>query len=122
MKRSAAERMAINMPVQGTAADLMKEAMIRIHEALPAEGLLTKLLLQVHDELVFEAPVSELDALRELAQRMMVGVSKSTPGWSSRSKSRSRSARTGATWRRTDFLGGSGLISAQRCGDALYAG
>ena len=76
MKRSAAERMAINMPVQGTAADLIKEAMIRIHEALPAEGLLSKLLLQVHDELVFEAPVSELDALRELAQRVMVGVSK----------------------------------------------
>ena len=76
MKRSAAERMAINMPVQGTAADLMKEAMLRIHEALPAEGLLTKLILQVHDELVFEAPVSELDALRELAQRIMVGVSK----------------------------------------------
>jgi DNA polymerase-1 len=76
MKRSAAERMAINMPVQGTAADLIKEAMIRIHAALPEEGLLTRLLLQVHDELVFEAPVSELDALRKLAQRIMVGVSK----------------------------------------------
>ena len=75
MKRSAAERMAINMPVQGTAADLMKEAMLRIHVALIDEGLLSKLILQVHDELVFEAPRSELDALRELARRIMVGIS-----------------------------------------------
>lgn len=75
-KRQAAERMAINMPVQGTAADLMKEAMIRIHAALIAEGLLAKLLLQVHDELVFEAPVSERDAVCQLARAIMVGVSK----------------------------------------------
>jgi DNA polymerase I len=74
-KRSGAERMAINMPVQGTAADLMKEAMIRIHRALQAEGLLSKLLLQVHDELVFEAPRSEVPALAALARREMVGVS-----------------------------------------------
>ena len=73
-RRQAAERMAINMPVQGTAADLMKEAMIRIHAALRDEGLLSKLLLQVHDELVFEAPVSELQALCKLAQRVMRGV------------------------------------------------
>ncbi|MFN8539957.1 MAG: DNA polymerase I [Thermomicrobiales bacterium] len=74
-KRSAAERMAINMPVQGTAADLIKEAMIRIHKALQDEGLLSKLLLQVHDELVFEAPRSEIPALAKLARREMVGVS-----------------------------------------------
>jgi DNA polymerase-1 len=74
-KRSGAERMAINMPVQGTAADLMKVAMIRIHKALQAEGLLSKLLLQVHDELVFEAPRSEVPALAALARREMVGVS-----------------------------------------------
>jgi DNA polymerase-1 len=74
-KRGAAERMAINMPVQGTAADLMKEAMIRIHKSLHEEGLLSKLLLQVHDELVFEAPRSEIPALAALARREMVGVS-----------------------------------------------
>ncbi len=73
-KRGAAERMAINMPVQGTAADLMKEAMIRMHAALVDEGLLSKLLLQVHDELVFEAPRSELEALTALARRIMLGV------------------------------------------------
>lgn len=75
VKRNAAERMAINMPVQGTAADLMKEAMLQIHAALTAEGLLSKLLLQVHDELVFEAPRSELEPLCALARRVMVGVS-----------------------------------------------
>ena len=73
-RRQAAERMAINMPVQGTAADQMKEAMIRIHAALIDEGLLSKLLLQVHDELVFEAPASEVEPLAELARRIMRGV------------------------------------------------
>ncbi|HEU5329426.1 MAG TPA: DNA polymerase I [Thermomicrobiales bacterium] len=73
-KRAAAERMAINMPVQGTAADLMKEAMLRLHAALVDEGLLSKMLLQVHDELIFEAPRSEVDALYALARRIMVGV------------------------------------------------
>ncbi|HEX5501246.1 MAG TPA: DNA polymerase I [Thermomicrobiales bacterium] len=75
VRRQAAERMAINMPVQGTAADLMKEAMIRLHHALIGEGLLSKLVLQVHDELLFEAPVSELGALAALARGIMVGVS-----------------------------------------------
>ncbi|MGN6812363.1 MAG: DNA polymerase, partial [Thermomicrobiales bacterium] len=73
-KRAAAERMAINMPVQGTAADLMKEAMLRLHAALVDEGLLSKMLIQVHDELIFEAPRSEVDALYALARRIMVGV------------------------------------------------
>ncbi|HET8626566.1 MAG TPA: DNA polymerase I [Thermomicrobiales bacterium] len=75
VRRQAAERMAINMPVQGTAADLMKEAMIRIHDALVGEGLLGKLVLQVHDELLFEAPVSEREAIAALARDVMVGVS-----------------------------------------------
>jgi DNA polymerase-1 len=73
-RRAAAERMAINMPVQGTAADLMKQAMIRLQAALVAEGLLGKLLLQVHDELVFETPRSERDALAALVRRIMIGV------------------------------------------------
>ncbi len=74
-KRAGAERMAINMPIQGTAADLIKLAMLKFHQALLDEGLLSKLLLQVHDELVFEAPRSEIPALAALARRVMVGVS-----------------------------------------------
>ena len=64
--RGGAERMAINMPIQGTAADIMKLAMIRVQNRLDAEGLRTKMLLQVHDELVFETPKEEMDALKDL--------------------------------------------------------
>ena len=64
--RGAAERMAINMPVQGTAADIMKLAMLRVHRRLQQENLQARMLLQVHDELVFEVPRSELDALQDL--------------------------------------------------------
>ena len=64
--RGAAERMAINMPVQGTAADIMKLAMVRVQDRLEQENMRTKMLLQVHDELVFEVPQDELDALQEL--------------------------------------------------------
>ena len=64
--RGGAERMAINMPIQGTAADIMKLAMIRVQKRLDDEGLRTKMLLQVHDELVFETPGEEMDALKDL--------------------------------------------------------
>ena len=64
--RGGAERMAINMPIQGTAADIMKLAMIRVQKRLDDEGLRTKMLLQVHDELVFETPKEELEALKDL--------------------------------------------------------
>ena len=64
--RGAAERMAINMPIQGTAADIMKLAMIRVHRRLEEEKLRAKMLLQVHDELVFEAPQEELEAIKEV--------------------------------------------------------
>ena len=64
--RGAAERMAINMPVQGTAADIMQLAMLRVHHRLHQENLQARMLLQVHDELVFEVPRSELDALQSL--------------------------------------------------------
>jgi DNA polymerase-1 len=57
--RSEAERMAVNTPIQGTAADLLKKAMIRIHDRLNTDGFKTRMLLQVHDELVFEAPKEE---------------------------------------------------------------
>ncbi len=64
--RGAAERMAINMPIQGTAADIMKLAMVRVQRRLDAEEMQTRMLLQVHDELVFETPHEELDALKAL--------------------------------------------------------
>ena len=64
--RGAAERMAINMPIQGTAADIMKLAMVRVQRRLDAEEMQTKMLLQVHDELVFETPREEMDALKDL--------------------------------------------------------
>ncbi len=72
--REAAERTAINTPIQGTAADLIKVAMIRLHDAIQSEGLKAKMLLQVHDELVFEAPPEEVSRLKDLVKRIMEGV------------------------------------------------
>jgi DNA polymerase I len=72
--RSFAERTAVNTPLQGTAADLIKVAMIKIAALLEREGMQSRMLLQVHDELVFEAPPSERDALKDLVKREMEGV------------------------------------------------
>jgi DNA polymerase-1 len=69
--RAFGERTAQNSPIQGSAADLIKVAMIRVHHALKASGLAATMLLQVHDELVFEAPPEELSALRTLVEREM---------------------------------------------------
>ena len=69
--RSAGERMAINMPIQGTAADGMKIAMIRLDAAIRERGLRSRILLQVHDELVFETDEEELPALAALATEVM---------------------------------------------------
>jgi DNA polymerase I len=69
--RSAGERMAINMPIQGTAADGMKIAMVRMDAAMRERGLRSRMLLQVHDELVFETDEDELPALAELAREVM---------------------------------------------------
>lgn len=69
--RSAAEREAINMPIQGTAADIIKVAMIRVDRELRERGLRSRMLLQVHDELIFECPADEVAAIRELAARIM---------------------------------------------------
>ncbi|MGF1462368.1 MAG: DNA polymerase I [Maricaulaceae bacterium] len=70
--RAFAERQAINAPIQGSAADVIRRAMIRMPEALKAEGLAARMLLQVHDELVFEAPEAEADAVCTLAADVMV--------------------------------------------------
>jgi DNA polymerase-1 len=64
--RLAAERQAVNMPIQGTAADIMKLAMIRVDDDLRASDLHARMLLQVHDELVLEAPEGEVDAVARL--------------------------------------------------------
>jgi len=69
--RSFAERTALNTPLQGTAADLIKLAMIRIHRELAESGLRARMILQVHDELLFEAPEAELAPLRPLVQAAM---------------------------------------------------
>ena len=69
--RAAGERMAINMPIQGTAADGMKIAMVRMDAALRDRGLRSQMLLQVHDELVFETDEEELPALATLARELM---------------------------------------------------
>ena len=72
--KNEAERAAINTPIQGTAADLIKIAMIHIAERLKKERLRTKMLLQVHDELVFEVPQEELDSAARLIKEEMEGV------------------------------------------------
>ncbi|MEO6445385.1 MAG: DNA polymerase I, partial [Gemmatimonadaceae bacterium] len=69
--RAFGERIATNAPIQGSAADLIKIAMIRIHHALREQRLEGRMLLQVHDELVFEVPADELEVLTELVRREM---------------------------------------------------
>lgn len=74
MLRAAAERMAINMPVQGTAADLMKLAMINLHRDLPKVSKSSKIVLQVHDELVLEVPKKEFKEVAKFVKKSMESV------------------------------------------------
>lgn len=74
--RAGAERAAINAPLQGTAADIMKMAMAKMPRALAAEKLGAKMLLQVHDELIFEVPEKEIDATSALVKSVMENVAK----------------------------------------------
>ena len=69
--REEALRQAINMPVQGAAADMIKLAMIRLHQRLPADGLQGRMILQVHDELLFRLPESELPQTAALVKETM---------------------------------------------------
>ena len=75
-RRQGAERAAINAPMQGTAADLIKRAMLAVQDWLDAQGLKSLLMLQVHDELVLEVPTDELDPLREALPKLMGGVAR----------------------------------------------
>ncbi len=72
--RTLGERLAVNTVIQGTAADIIKLAMVRTHAALAESGLATRLLLTIHDELLFEGPPSERDAAVALIEREMCGV------------------------------------------------
>ena len=76
VQRSFGERMAVNSPIQGSAADLIKVAMITVHERLQQELPDVRMILQVHDELIFEVPEKELDATKRLVQGEMEGVGK----------------------------------------------
>lgn len=75
-EKSAAERMAVNTPIQGSAADIVKKAMIAVQNAIESAGLKAKLLLQVHDELIVECPAEECEAVKKLLQTEMEGVAK----------------------------------------------
>ncbi len=74
MQRSFGERIAMNSPIQGTAADIMKIAMLRVYRALKEENLCAKILLQIHDELLIEAPKEEASKVAELLQREMMAA------------------------------------------------
>jgi DNA polymerase-1 len=75
-RRQGAERQAINAPMQGTAADLIKLAMVAVQSWIEQERLETKLVMQVHDELVLEVPEKELDVVKPSVERLMIGVAK----------------------------------------------
>lgn len=69
--RAAGERMAINMPIQGTAADIIKIAMVRIQEEIQKANMRTKMIIQVHDELIFESPIEELSEIERMVKELM---------------------------------------------------
>ena len=75
-RRAGAERQAINAPMQGTAADLIKLAMVAVQKWLDEKKLATKLIMQVHDELVLEVPQEELEPVKEGVRELMQNVAK----------------------------------------------
>ena len=76
LKRQAAERIAINMPIQGSAAELIKIAMIDVQKNIESEHLSSKLILQIHDELLFEFPAEEKNVLIPLVKESMENAMK----------------------------------------------
>lgn len=74
MQRSFGERVAMNSPIQGTAADIIKIAMIRVHDRLLKENLKSRLILTVHDELLVETAIEEEDAVRKILEEEMHGA------------------------------------------------
>lgn len=72
--RSFGERVAMNMPIQGSAADIIKVAMVRVHKRLSEEGLRAKLILQIHDELIIDAPIDEVERVSRILNECMCGV------------------------------------------------
>ena len=80
MIRESAERMAINMPVQGTSSDIIKVAMLDLHQELQSRSLKSRMLLQVHDELIFEVPLDEMDIMTRLVpEKMSKAIELSVP-------------------------------------------
>lgn len=71
MQRSFGERVAMNAPIQGTAADIIKIAMIRVHDRLAEEGMQSKLILQVHDELLIETKEEETEHVKQILEEEM---------------------------------------------------
>jgi DNA polymerase-1 len=90
--RTLGERLAVNTVIQGTAADVMKLAMIGVHRALAASGLTTRMILTIHDELLFEGPPEEADQVKALVEREMVAP------WGDRTPPLAVDAGVGATW------------------------
>jgi DNA polymerase-1 len=90
--RTLGERLAVNTVIQGTAADIIKLAMVRAHGALAESDLETRLLLTIHDELLFEGPPAEAQDARELIERAMVGV------WEQREPPLAVDIGVGRTW------------------------
>jgi DNA polymerase-1 len=90
--RTLGERLAVNTVIQGTAADVMKLAMIGVHRALEAEGLATRMILTIHDELLLEGPPEESDAVRALLEREMVAP------WGDRTPPLAVDVGVGRTW------------------------
>ena len=76
MIRQMGERMALNTPIQGTAADILKMAMVKLHNILKEKKLKTKMLLQVHDELIFDIPEDEIDEVKEIVRDTMENIYK----------------------------------------------
>ena len=72
--RSAAERVALNAPIQGSAADIIKKAMVDVHAALLEEGLQARMVLQIHDEILVEAPADEVQSVANILRERMMGV------------------------------------------------